>query len=397
MPYKGYMNIAVKQLNPLTGLRGIAALSILLGHAISSSFTYNGINALQPLASRISYFAMSLFFILSGFVIHCNYAKSIQASGMFRGGYDFFVARFARLYPLYFLALIFTIDGIPSGILQDKPWSGLSYLTLTQSWFNLQSIIFPPAWSISTEWFFYMAFLIMLPFFARIRRPVLTLAVFLIAAFIFLPNLIRYMAAISGDTNGWVIYFSPYTRIFEFIAGVLASVTYLSLDESQRKPGIFAMLSIVLCVTWCATVIFFDPLATKKYSILISNFKFAPAIAPLMILSCKYDSFISRMLASRPLLFMGKISYSVYLWQFTIITGVSASFSYHTANEINATAYFNSCLKMLVIASLTIFIASGCYNHFEKPSRRYLRKLLSLKYRKKMMNTGSAAIIFEAK
>lgn len=61
----------MKKLNSLTGLRGIATFSVLIAHSISASFIYNGTNVCQPFALRLAYFGMSLFFVLSGFVIHC--------------------------------------------------------------------------------------------------------------------------------------------------------------------------------------------------------------------------------------------------------------------------------------------------------------------------------------
>src|SRR5579862_9913377 len=102
----------MKQLNPLTGLRGVAAYSVLFAHAINSSFTYD-LSLVAPFTGRLAYFGMSLFFVLSGFVIHYNYAKLIQSDGYIFGGYKFFTARIARLYPLYALVLICMLDGIP--------------------------------------------------------------------------------------------------------------------------------------------------------------------------------------------------------------------------------------------------------------------------------------------
>ena len=51
---------------------------------------------------------MPLFFVLSGFVIHYNYAESIQTGGA-SALLNFFSARFARLYPLYFCAIAYDL------------------------------------------------------------------------------------------------------------------------------------------------------------------------------------------------------------------------------------------------------------------------------------------------
>lgn len=388
------MEPSTKHLNPLTGLRGIAALSILLGHGISSSFIYNGVNAYQPFAARLCYFAMSLFFILSGFVIHCNYAKMIRTKGLLKGGYDFFIARFARLYPLYALAIIFTLDGIPSFYFHNQQKAEFAYLTLTQSWFNLQTIMFPPAWSISTECFFYLSFIMLFPLFEKIKKPILALSLLLVLTFLFLPKFMNLQADLLKDKSGWAFYFSPFSRVFEFIAGVLASQIYIGLESKQTSikinPLIFS--AIFLCVGWCLLVLFFDPLSKNKFSILISSFVYAPAIAPLITLCCHFDTILSRALSSRFLLFMGEISYSLYLWQFTVISGVAASFSYHPHNKINNLAYINSCIKIMIVMSITTFVAYGSYHLFEKPTRRFIRRRLSLSSNPKITPVSSEII-----
>ena len=61
---------------------------------------------------------MPLFFVLSGFVIHYNYAQPVHAQPL-RGTYNFFVARFARLYPMYFVVLF--ADLFFHGFLDDWP------------------------------------------------------------------------------------------------------------------------------------------------------------------------------------------------------------------------------------------------------------------------------------
>jgi hypothetical protein len=50
----------MNQLEPLTGLRGIAAYSILIAYTIAAAFSYDG-SILQPFAQRLAYFGMSLF------------------------------------------------------------------------------------------------------------------------------------------------------------------------------------------------------------------------------------------------------------------------------------------------------------------------------------------------
>src|SRR5438128_1903159 len=94
------------QIPSLTGLRFIAATAVVLSHAIPKIVRYETPPKLLDLLSLTSAFGMSLFFVLSGFVIYLNYWKSIASSA---GLYNFFVARFARLYPLFLVCMAFDL------------------------------------------------------------------------------------------------------------------------------------------------------------------------------------------------------------------------------------------------------------------------------------------------
>lgn len=380
----------MKQLNALTGLRGIAAYSVLIAHSISTSFIYSGTSPFAAYSTRLAYFGMSLFFVLSGFVIHYNYAKLIQSDGFIDGGYKFIVARIARLYPLYGLMILFTMDCLPSTIFHNKQWAELAFATMTQSWFNLQMLTFPPAWSISTEWFFYFAFIFMVPFFERIKRPLVVMGIFLIGTFLFMPYYLKLQGNFYAKADGWVTYFSPFTRIFDFIGGILASKAYLMRADDQKKISIFNFGFIIALVTACISIIAFDPLNATKYSVLLSNFVYTPFIAPLLYMLCKYDIALSRALCSKALMFMGEISYSVYLLGFMIMTGLGAAYVNPKATPM---AYINSSIKVFVIVTFTTFIAYGCYNLFEKPMRDWVRRKLILKNRERAIETASETII----
>src|SRR5580698_2620671 len=84
----------------LTGLRFVAAISAAVAHGCEQILRFT-----DP-APRWAYWipqtaglGMSLFFVLSGFVIHCNYRKAVTQDGLHGlGGFGW--ARFSRLYPL---------------------------------------------------------------------------------------------------------------------------------------------------------------------------------------------------------------------------------------------------------------------------------------------------------
>src|SRR5476649_2564613 len=85
------------KIDVLTGFRGIAAYTVLLAHAIDISFGYlpasyvhRAASDIVPFTSRLAYLGMSLFFVLSGFVIYYNYADSFRVGSFTAALYRFF-------------------------------------------------------------------------------------------------------------------------------------------------------------------------------------------------------------------------------------------------------------------------------------------------------------------
>jgi peptidoglycan/LPS O-acetylase OafA/YrhL len=101
-----------KPIPSLTGLRFIAAFSVLFAHALPKMIFPWPEGEVAPdiytMLHATSAEGMSLFFVLSGFVIHYNYSGQLATQGTV-GYIIFFIARFARLYPLYFCCLAFDL------------------------------------------------------------------------------------------------------------------------------------------------------------------------------------------------------------------------------------------------------------------------------------------------
>jgi peptidoglycan/LPS O-acetylase OafA/YrhL len=381
------MKESVTRLEPLTGLRGVAACSVLISHAVDTSFNYGGVSIFHLEAERLAYFGMSLFFVLSGFVIEYNYADSFAVGPLGAATYRFFVARFARLYPLYLLSIICVFAYIPHPYFTR--WVTLSYLTLTQSWFNMEIATFPPDWSISTEWFFYFAFIPLTMVLSGLRHPRAALVIFCATATVglmvvfhfWIGSLVQFTNLwfwhdehVSAGAVGWIYYFCPGVRLFEFIAGVLAAKCY-RMRKSGGPAPIFARVIMLLALVWCGAVIDVNWITAKPImDSLMRNFIFAPALALLMLNLCQYESLLSRLLASRPAVFLGEISYSIYIWSFSALT---LMVPYYQAPEASVLAYANSIVKMAAIFTLTIVFAYGSYALIEVPSRRKIRKLLA--------------------
>jgi peptidoglycan/LPS O-acetylase OafA/YrhL len=384
--HSSVLTSATHQLDPLTGLRGIAAYSVLVAHGIQAVFSYGGVPFVYPFAGRLALFGMSLFFVLSGFVIHYNYAETFTREPLGAASWRFFVARFARLYPLYAVSIIVSLPHIPAPNFSESFGVLLAYLTLTQSWFNVEHAIFAPAWSISTEWFFYVAFIPLATLIPRTAYPALFLNVYCLVVLVSLLVLLNLFAEplgalvkqwlfvndkVSNHPVGWLVYYAPPIRLLEFIAGMLAAKAYMSPKSISPR---FISTVLIIAPLWCLSIVLLAPLTEAPLKIIVSNIIFGPALAPFMLCVCLSTGRFNAVLSSRLFLFMGEISYSVYVWSFFVMTLLGSSL---TSTAWSTEAAFNSILKLALIVWLTTVFAYGSYVLIEVPSRRWVRAKLS--------------------
>jgi peptidoglycan/LPS O-acetylase OafA/YrhL len=402
----------------LTGLRFVAAGAVVVAHALPKIVPWAE-NQPPPtiyvLLSSLSAEGMTLFFVLSGFVIHYNYSDQIQYQST-RGLFNFFVARFARLYPLYLFGLAFELllkysySQVPGSLAEVLPY----YLTLTFSWFYIPfgdnaliyqlGLIPSVAWSISTEWFFYFTYpfiayvLVLLP---RTRDKLYATAVVCVFAACLVIGVGEFSAPINSfaverfgevaDVGShwqdsflrWLLYFSPYSRVFEFILGCLAAAIYM--DWSDRKPtpreeqwGL-CVLAIALMVTGILHVFFFAPSALPARAIVQSlashlhwlnlSFGFAPPIAVIIFCCARYRSALARLLSTKRVVLCGEASYSIYLLHLLVIF----AFRWEAAPVTSFRVVIGDALRFGLTFLTVIGLALVIWSLVEVPARRWLR------------------------
>lgn len=147
----------------------------------------------------------------------------------------------------------------------------------------------------------------------------------------------------------------------------------VSLSPHQVRYILIASLG------WIVTVVLIvrAPLAFGfALSNILPNFIFAPAIAAAMLMVCRYDTALGRVLSAPTMLFLGEISYSIYIWSIVAMT-VTDGLLHHAEQSI--AAYVNATMKIVLLCGLTIVMAYGSYLLIEVPSRRWLRQRLEWK------------------
>jgi peptidoglycan/LPS O-acetylase OafA/YrhL len=359
----------------LTGLRFYAAAIITYCHGIE--YFFRPVDP-RPLVDTVSLgsIGMTLFFVLSGFVIHYNYGNS------FREHYKlsirtFAVARFARLYPLYFFSLALTLAFIPNPYVGNQLWSALPYyITLTQDWFHVRigetpvaSLYVGQAWSISAEillYFMYIPFARAICAF-RSTRAVLAAVVFLLVTATGF-NLGRTMGYWMRD--GWdqyvVFYMSPYCRFSEFLLGALAAALY---QRRASSPAVWLERWPLLAASLVGMVALFAASYTPQghlFRLFEYSWGFAPSCGGLIYYFARNRGRASWIVESKPVILFGDASYSLYmlsvwsLWMFSA-NGVSPNYGQAT---------FRMFMALMFLALLSL----GSYQYFEVPLRRFIRK-----------------------
>ena len=246
-----------KQILPILDLfRLFAALLVVLVHyeIIFGQFVVYG---------SLGTTALSWFFILSGFIITYSYPDFDSFSDLKR----FYVHRFIRIYPVYFLAVlvsaIFVSGGVtalgdqffeqvrrPFEISYDLPqvkdsefWaiSALRHLTFTQSLSSVETLklVFNgPLWSLVLEVYFYLAF----PLLLILLKPMKSLsriAIALIFGYVLQFLLIQYFLPDVESFNvmnlNVPIYTNPAIRGLEFVFGMLLYKAFALLPSITRE------------------------------------------------------------------------------------------------------------------------------------------------------------------
>jgi peptidoglycan/LPS O-acetylase OafA/YrhL len=400
----------------LTGLRFIAAFLVLILHLTLNLQAPTLFGVTVRFASFGS-LGMQLFFVLSGFVIHYNYAATFQREAAWQASKLFLFARFSRIYPLFFCALMFAL--FHDYMLLD--WARhdqekvltIAYLTGVFSWIPLYwnnhllaQHTFGYAWSISTEFFFYLIY----PFFARaicnLQSPKQVWSFFAIVVVVgyviqipgSLQETERSLQEIFGAGHArkidylnshyrWLFYISPYSRVFEFLLGCAAAQIFMASRHSLRSKffTVTASLFIGACIvgmvilSMAVSSAFLPnwpqvpeelPWSIRYFFHIGMNFRVAPLLALFMLTLSLHDTYRANrinILSSRYFVFLGEISLSLYLLHPIAIRLVPI------APGVPYLAF-----RIIVAIFFSIALAVGTYQLIEVPARRWIRQWLGV-------------------
>ncbi|MGC4130493.1 MAG: acyltransferase [Bergeyella sp.] len=310
---------------------------------------------------------VSYFYVLSGFVMMLAYSNYQRINPK-----DYFVNRIARIYPLHILALVLTIlVGVMISInylehckLDLKTL--LFQVLLVQAWIPEYSLsLNVPAWSISVEMFFYFLF----PFlFNSVIKKIKPIYLFGFVLLFWLMCQIGFNLYYFSDSYGderldrYFLNHNPFFHLNSFLVGIAGGLFYTSKGKYMQKN--YDLLIVFIFALICSLIFIF-----RDY-FLHNGFMAIPFVMLILFLSMN-TGFITKIFSSPTAIYLGEISFAVYLLQSPVYQLVRKILSVLNI-DIPYLVFFTGLAVLLVLSHLT-------YKYFETPLRVKIKNLYSKK------------------
>ena len=348
----------------LDGLRGLAILAVLIFHstifAPSSQF-----DAVLHSVGTSLWIGVDLFFVLSGFLITGILFDSKGQRFYLR---NFYIRRALRIFPLYFLVLSITIFVLPRlssrfpeiGDEQWWYWCYLSNFDLVSR--GLKHLVLGPTWSLAIEEQFYLLWPLVICCLSR--RQLMALCLML--------------SAVAVGSRWWlfeqeaqpnVIYLSTHTRM-----DTLAVGSFLALAARGPKGlaalAPWAWVTLVLFGGYLVSILFDGHLSKSFREMILYGYSavaFCCGALLVLTLTRQANGLTHRLLTSSPLLFFGKYSYALYLFNRPFVDIIREGwFEPSFMPAIVGSSFPGQALFSLVFIAIPSVMAVVSWHVFEK-------------------------------
>jgi peptidoglycan/LPS O-acetylase OafA/YrhL len=336
-------------IGPLTSIRFFAAFAVVLYHS-GAAFASASPHIPMPLKTLLlnGYLGVTFFFVLSGFILHLTYRGRIATSDQVK---RFGIARFARLYPVYLVAVLAML---PFATLRG--WADVPQFLLLHWWIPNGALGWNdwnmPTWTLSVEFFFYICF----PLLSRMAEKLGSRSLLgLIAALLAFAAITGSSALIDNQFAlfAWMKWTPvPLLRLPEFLIGIFVAEIHLR-GYRVRIPA------------WPIALLLVAGLAVATSPRIAA---FATAMSALLIVAIAGDqhSRFARALSVRWLVLLGAASYVLYLMHQPVHFAVLALFG--SSKSMVALQY-----PILIAGSVAVFL------FYEEPAREWIRKRAAMK------------------
>lgn len=352
-----------REILSLTGLRFVAALYVFVFHIqirwpiAETSFLKNILNE--------GAIGMSIFFMLSGYLLMMNYVSHDGKIG------EYFINRFARIYPVYFVAAILTL-----------PWLGIDFtgevvvistlktvfliianILLIQAWFPQLFSYWnnSGSWSISVEAFCYAMLPLLINSINRSSSRVILMVIF---ACYFVSLMPAISVKLYGQYGLPVFYAMPVFRLPEFLIG---ACIYIFVRRHPLPPMIW-----VLQIAFATAIIAY----LGKFGAILPiytghNWIVIPTIAITLCTLAAGRGPIAWLLSRSLFVWLGKISYCFYSFQALVVLWL---ISYHETLTSAIPVLANEKLLTICTFIFLIIVSAIGYYAIEEPARKMIKR-----------------------
>ncbi|EAZ84531.1 acyltransferase family protein [Lysinibacillus sp. FSL M8-0216] len=348
----------------IPGLDGIRALAVLAVIAYHFNFSW----------ARGGFLGVDIFFVLSGYLITSTMLP-LKGNQLTVSLKKFWIGRFRRLLPaayvmiitsfvwamLFHKELLHTLRGDAlSSIFYSSNWwfifHKLSYFDSFGSPSPLKNL-----WSLAIEEQFYVIWplLLMIGLYVVKKQSKLAKIVFIGAICSALLMAILYQPGADPSR----VYYGTDTRCFELLIGCWLALIWPMKRLSSQKLSINHMkklnsISFISFTIFLVSIMYVDEFQTFLYR--GGMFLFCLNAAVLIACVCHPVSILGRILAWKPLCWIGSRSYGIYLWHYPVmVLGTPI-------HEIGNPSYWRIALQLVLIVT----IAECSYRFIEMPIRK---------------------------
>jgi peptidoglycan/LPS O-acetylase OafA/YrhL len=292
----------------LDGLRALSISLVLLGHA---SLTWGGATGSEAGLARLGGIGVDLFFVISGFLITLLLLRERRKTGA-TSLRAFYVRRSFRILPAYlvFLLSVLILSGLGLVSMTGRDWAGA--LTYTTNFLPGTSWPVGHLWSLSVEEHFYLLWPLLLVVAGPRRACVLAAGWLVLAPFV-------RLAIWRGCQGTLDIDYCTPARIDTIAAGCL--LAYL-VDHTRGRGWLappsagWAAGLAVLCVGGLVVSNGVLSPVSGAYGITMRRTVDALSFAGLVWAGASQSGgALAGLLNATPLVWVGRLSYSLYLWQ----------------------------------------------------------------------------------
>jgi peptidoglycan/LPS O-acetylase OafA/YrhL len=358
----------------LDAWRGLSASLVALFHLQAYSHLYN----LSLL--RHSFLFVDFFFVLSGFVITANYRHKLLSGFPF---WEFMLLRLGRLYPLHFAILIafvalelirYQFNGAFGGELGQKFYGPNSVEAIFTNILLIQGLHVHdgltwnmPSWSISVEFYTYAIFAI---FLLVLKGWIYALVLFIVVA---APiSLFILVGHIDAQYD-----FGLIRCVLGFFVGFFCFDVYMIIKRTEK---LLAIVSATEMEIICAGVVILFVSFCGDGTVSLA----APAAFGFAVITFSFEGgLLSKALKARPFVFLGALSYSIYMTHMLVQLGMRytlqltekiTGMSFFSGGTIGAEMWQGDIAYPISLA-LVVAVSYLTYNFIEQPGRRHTRKL----------------------